>query len=115
MFYGGADENIDVFADEGDGKGNGKVNHVTVVEVLKDEAAILGSDLEGKGDKDKWFAYREQKWTAVDIAPDGMGLVGTFAERGGIKGMGMSRGMEGGLSGGVGNMAKVWGFGGRRV
>ncbi|KAG4436519.1 hypothetical protein IFR05_007993 [Cadophora sp. M221] len=113
LYAGGVASGEDIFG-EGDNNSEGGVKYVTVIEVLKDEAAILGEDtaLERKR-----FGYREQRWTAVDVDVNGggggMGLVCAFGERGGMKGMGLSR--EGGLSGGVGNVAKIWGFGGRRV
>lgn len=61
----------------------------------------------------KKFGYREQKWTAIDVSRDGLSLVCSFEERGGAKSVKTS--VEEGLSGGVGNVAKIWGFGGRRV
>ncbi|KAH7336213.1 hypothetical protein BKA65DRAFT_479133 [Rhexocercosporidium sp. MPI-PUGE-AT-0058] len=112
----------DGFREGSDTKGGeGGVRYVTVVEVLKDEAPILGEDALG-GDGRK-FGYREQRWTAVDVdtVNGGTGIVCAFQERGGMRGLGLSRergagiSMEGGLSGGVGNVAKIWGFGGRRV
>lgn len=80
------------------------------------------------------FAYREQRWTAVELTPSGTGLVGAFQDKGVRGGMGLERdrgqgynrdslgrglnpegAVDGGLSGYVGGVAKIWGFGGRRV
>jgi hypothetical protein len=58
------------------GGSNGKVGYCYVVEVLKDEAPNLGSDSE-EG-KERKFAGREQRWAAVEISSDGLGLVDAF-------------------------------------
>ncbi|CZT03314.1 uncharacterized protein RAG0_10110 [Rhynchosporium agropyri] len=113
--------NRDAFTDET--KPAAVITYTTILEILKDEAPLLDvpdSSLPSRRDSSLRFAYREQKWTAIDVSPDGLGIVGAFAERGGMKGMGMSREkgrtrIDEGLSGGVGNVAKVWGFGGPRV
>ncbi|KAK0112968.1 hypothetical protein ONS95_014682 [Cadophora gregata] len=97
------------------------VRYTTVLEVLKDEAPSLGGihdddddndENEGGGgeSKRKKFAYREQKWTALDVRGDGLALVPTFEDKGNA-----GTRVEEGLSGGVGNVVKIWGFGGRRV
>ncbi|PVH85020.1 hypothetical protein DL98DRAFT_511953 [Cadophora sp. DSE1049] len=115
MLYGGESDlsNNDSTAgyglDEEIASGEG-VRYTTVIEVLKDEAPSL-DDENGGGRRRKKFAYREQRWTAVDVSGDGMGLVCAFAEKGG----GVKTSVEGRLSGEVGNVAKIWGFGGRRV
>jgi len=86
------------------------VGYCTVVEVLKDETPILGSDRE-KGRK---FGWREQRWTALEVTGDGTGLVGAFQVKGNMRGMGLDREKVGGLTD-VGRLAKIHGFGGRRV
>ncbi|KUJ23596.1 uncharacterized protein LY89DRAFT_186742 [Mollisia scopiformis] len=108
----------------------GEVRFVSVVEVLRDECPGLGPDEErGKDEKGKGkgFGYREQRWCAVEVCDEGAGagaeLKGAFGMRGGMRGMGMERrgigrgiGIErGSTETEVGNVAKVWGFGGRRV
>lgn len=42
-------------------------------------------------------------------------MSGLGLSREGERGAGLGVGVEGELSGGVGNVAKIWGFGGRRV
>lgn len=88
------------------------VGYCTVLEVLKDECPILGSD---RGVEGRKFGWREQGWTSVVVDERGTGLVGTFQEKGGMRGLGLERDINRGLSGGVGNVAKIYGFGGRRV
>lgn len=99
-----------------------------VVEVLKDETPNPDSQsamADGKGkERDegegrgkpggKKFGWREQRWTAVDVASDGTGFVGAFQVKGNMRGMGLERERIGGLTE-VGNVAKMFGFGGRRV
>ena len=91
---------------------NGEVGYFYVVEVLKDETPNLGSDSE-KEEKERRFAGREQRWAAVEISSDGLGLVDAFMAKGTITGLGLeeekSRVPE------VGSVAKIYGFGGRRV
>lgn len=86
------------------------VGYCTVVEVLKDETPILGDDRE----KGRRFGWREQRWTAVEVAANGLGLVGAFQTKGNMKGMGLEREKVGGLTD-VGRVVKIHGFGGRRV
>ncbi|KAH7418108.1 hypothetical protein BKA64DRAFT_716890 [Cadophora sp. MPI-SDFR-AT-0126] len=125
ILYGG-DATGDPFAEDDSreragGGERGGVRYTTVIEVLKDEAPSLHDDDDdeegGGGGARKRFAYREQRWTAVDVRSDGMGLVCAFAEpqKGGGSGGGVKMNIEEGLSAGVGNVAKIWGFGGRRV
>jgi hypothetical protein len=95
------------------------VQYCHVVEVLKDETPNLGADKEkekGKGveKEGKRFGWREQRWTAVESTADGTGLVGAFQANGNMRGMGLERERIGGMTD-VGNVTKVWGFGGRRV
>ena len=94
----------------------------TVVEVLKDEAPVLGEGEgagEGEGKDKRRFGWREQRWTAVEVSCDGLGLVGAFwstgtgTRRRGLEKEGVSVGVSGLTE--AGNVAKVWGFGGRRV
>ncbi|KAE8442349.1 hypothetical protein EG329_003420 [Mollisiaceae sp. DMI_Dod_QoI] len=118
----------------------GMVGYCTVVEVLKDETANLGfgadvgvgkeGEGEGKG-KGRRFGWREQRWCAVEVWDEdgvGVGLRGAFGmgmERRGIRGGGGADGGGGdgsetlkgttGTETGVGNVAKIYGFGGRRV
>ncbi|KAL2069041.1 hypothetical protein VTL71DRAFT_15379 [Oculimacula yallundae] len=99
------------------------IKYTTILEILKDEAPTPAPLIDGADSQEaRQFGYREQKWTALelDAASGGLCLIGAFQEKGGMRGMGMSRErggtrVEEGLSGGVGNVAKVWGFGGRRV
>lgn len=79
------------------------IEYCTVVEVLKDETPNLGDGMK--------FGAREQRWAAVKEAKDGLGLVSSFQEKGTMKGMGLSRDRPHD----VGSIAKVYGFGGRRV
>lgn len=92
ILYGAVEGGDDIFDfDGGSDDSEGGVKYVTVIEVLKDEAAILGEDAAGLGGEvgRKQFGYREQKWTAVDVDVDmgvgggGTGLVCAFGERGG--------------------------------
>ena len=118
VLYGGDEEPLPGFQKE--------VEYCFVVEVLKDETPNLGSTSrtesgrsKGKeGDdgreKGKKFGWREQRWTAVDVTTDGTGFVGAFQVKGNMKGMGLERERIGGLTE-VGNVAKLYGFGGRRV
>ncbi|KAI9056025.1 hypothetical protein LZ554_000957 [Drepanopeziza brunnea f. sp. 'monogermtubi'] len=52
------------------------VNYCTIVEVLKDECPIYGSDKDMIGGKR--FGWREQRWTAININETGTNLVATF-------------------------------------
>ncbi|PBP26448.1 hypothetical protein BUE80_DR002686 [Diplocarpon rosae] len=54
------------------------VDYCTLIEVLKDECPLRGRDRE----KERRFAWREQRWTAVTVDGDGTGLVAAFAARG---------------------------------
>ena len=95
------------------GYGNRKdVKYCYVVEVLKDETPNLGPENEKK--KGKKFGWREQRWTAVDLKGDGTGFVGAFQVKGNMRGLGLDRERIGGLTD-VGHVAKMYGFGGRRV
>jgi hypothetical protein len=110
----GRDEDGDGGSGERDG-----VGYCWVVEVLKDETPNLGSEREdevgkGKGKEWKRFGWREQRWTAVETTEDGTALVGAFQVKGNMRGMELERERIGGLTD-VGNAAKMWGFGGRRV
>jgi hypothetical protein len=87
----------------------GSVKYCTVVEVLKDETPNLG-----EGKEKRWFGWREQRWTAVEISPDGLELNGAFMAKGNMRGLGFEREKIGGMTD-VGNVAKIWGFGRRRV
>ncbi|KAE9380369.1 hypothetical protein N431DRAFT_395155 [Stipitochalara longipes BDJ] len=103
-----------------------EVKYCFVVEVLKDETPNLGLQVEnesGKGKekaeevekgRGKKFGWREQRWTAVDVVADGTGFVGAFQVKGNMRGMGLEREKIGGLKD-VGYIAKMYGFGGRRV
>jgi hypothetical protein len=105
-------------------QGSVNVEYCFVVEVLKDETPNLGMQGErdkGKGKevdredgKGKKFGWREQRWTAVDVTADGTGFEGAFQVKGNMRGMELERERIGGLTD-VGNMAKIYGFGGRRV
>ncbi|KAH6710930.1 hypothetical protein BKA61DRAFT_106528 [Leptodontidium sp. MPI-SDFR-AT-0119] len=67
ILYGAVEGGDDIFDfDGGSDDSEGGVKYVTVIEVLKDEAAILGEDAAGLGGEvgRKQFGYREQKWTA---------------------------------------------------
>ena len=115
VLYGGDDNPSDL------NKQRERVKNCTVIEVLKDEAPLLGSDRQASESKQKKkFGRREGNWTAVEVSDDGLRFVGAFEEKGDIKRIGMIRG-EGtnkttrGLGNGVSNVAKIWGFGGRRV
>ena len=97
--------------DGGDGRNEG-VGYCFVVEVLKDEApkAAGGNEKEGRGEG---FGGREQRWAAVEVGADGLGLVDAFMAKGNMRGLGLER--EKGRVQDVGNVAKIYGFGGRRV
>jgi len=112
------------------GYGNRKdVKYCYVVEVLKDETPNLGEEEEGGegGESEgegkegvngkgggRRFGWREQRWTAVDLKGDGTGFVGAFQVKGNMRGLGLDRERIGGLTD-VGHVAKMYGFGGRRV
>jgi len=115
------------------GGGERVVGYCFVVEVLKDETPNLGSQAqveengkgEGKGKVEeaqmvegksggKKFGWREQRWTAVDMTAGGTGFVGAFQVKGDMRGIGLESEKIGGLTD-VGNVAKIYGFGGRRV
>jgi hypothetical protein len=88
------------------------VQHCTILEVLKDETPNLGQG-------EKKFGWREQRWAALEVSKDGLGLVGAFQDTGMMKGMEFSRAdgerkMEE-TEIRVGTVAKIYGFGGRRV
>jgi hypothetical protein len=94
----------------------GAVSYCYIVEVLKDETPNLGFKKEKEKDdrKGKRFGWREQRWTAVELTADGTGFVGPFQVNGNMRGMGLEREKFVGLRD-VGNVAKIYGFGGRRV
>lgn len=83
------------------GGGEGDVEWCVVVEVLGDES------WSGR------FGGREERWVPVAVRGDGVGFEGGFGERGIMRGMGMERGEK--QKQDVGSVAKIWGFGGRRV
>jgi hypothetical protein len=95
-----------------------------VVEVLKDETPNLsstsgegvgmGKDVDDGNEKGVKFGWREQRWTAVEMTDDGTGFMGAFQVKGNMRGMDLERERIGGLTD-VGNVAKMYGFGGRRV
>jgi hypothetical protein len=87
----------------------GLLRYCTMVEVLKDETPNLGG-----GKEKRPLGWREQRWTAVELSPDGLNLRGAFMANGNMKGLRMEREKVGGLTD-VGNVAKVWGFGGKMV
>lgn len=109
------------------------VGYCFVVEVMVDEAPDLDVGGGGRGQtgqerERRGLGYREQKWCAVEVDAGGVGLKGAFGMRGGMKGMGLERrGIGRGIYADddekekesteteVGNVAKIWGFGGRRV
>jgi hypothetical protein len=91
------------------GGGDGEVGYCHVVEVLKDETPNFAFGSE----KEMRFGLREQRWAAVEITPDGLGLVDAFMMKGNMRGLGLER--EKGKMQDVGNVAKLYGFGGRRV
>jgi hypothetical protein len=78
------------------------------VEVLKDETPNLGAGKEGR------FGGREQRWAAVDVSGEGLGFVDAFLAKGNMRGLRLEREKRV-LVQDVGGMAKVYGFGGRRV
>jgi hypothetical protein len=118
ILYGHDEDSVSVL------QGSGNVKYCFVVEVLKDETPNLGMQGErdkgeGKGldredGKGKKFGWREQRWTAVDVTADGTGFEGAFQVKGNMRGMELERERIGGLTD-VGNVAKIYGFGGRRV
>ena len=83
-----------------------------VVEVLKDETPTLGPRSGNETPQPK-FAGREQRWAAVDITADGLALADAFAAKGNMRGLGLES--EKGRWLYDGNVAKIYGFGGRRV
>jgi hypothetical protein len=118
ILYGHDEDSVSVL------QGSVNVEYCFVVEVLKDETPNLGTQDErdkGKGKevdredgKGKKFGWREQRWTAVDVTADGTGFEGAFQAKGNMEGMKLERERIGGLTD-VGNVAKIYGFGGRRV
>ena len=111
-----------LYAGRGNGGNDRKVEYCNVIEVLKDECPNLGTGKEGR-----WFGFREGEWCCVDVddAGGGMKFKGAFDEEGAQSGIvkgkeketvhGAGRGEFGGGVGTVSSVAKVWGFGGRRV
>lgn len=91
------------------GGGSRGVGYCYVVEVLKDEAPNVASGSK----KEAKFGGREQRWAAVDVSLDGLKLVDAFMAKGHMKGLGLE--MEKGRLQDVGNVAKMYGFGGRCV
>lgn len=116
-FYG-RDRDVDPFSDShpttvSDLNPNWQgVECVTILEILKDESWSSES---------RKFGEREQRWTALEVNKEGIGLVSAFQEKGNMRGMGMSwdgKGMGdlGGLTErGRGVKMTLGGFGGRRV
>lgn len=115
-----------------------EISYCTVIEVLKDETPNLSGEVHRKEEKlagKVGLGAREQRWTAVQIerGSDGvvaLGLKEVFELSGGMRGLGLERERRGGDGGGnengggigngngggsVGNIAKIYGFGGRRV
>jgi hypothetical protein len=101
------------------------INYAYVCEILKDETPnldlFLSPQVEGKKRK---FGWREEMWVPLLIREDGLGFRDAFAGSG--KGTGGGKGVvvngidvggrvEERVGLGVGNVAKVFGFGGRRV
>lgn len=86
-----------------------EVAYCYVIEVLKDEAPKVGDGNEKEGG----FGWREQRWAAVELASDGLGLVDAFMAKSNMRGLGLER--ERGKVQGVSSVAKIYGFGGRRV
>ena len=88
------------------------MQYCSILEVLKDETPSLGPEK-------KKFGAREQRWTALEVAKDGLSLVSAFQDRGTMKGLGWATGdgeeKLGETETGVGSVAKIYGFGGRRV
>lgn len=80
--------------------------------MLKDETPNLGSQSEKERSQSR-FGGREQRWAAVEISPDGLSLIDAFMAKGNLRGLGLER-EKGGIQD-VGNVAKIYGFGGRRV
>lgn len=106
-------EDADVLYGQDDDANDARVQYCTIFEVLKDETPNLGSQGEKK------FGWREQRWAALEVSKDGLGLVSAFQDTGTMRGMGLSRAygkrkMEESETG-VGTVAKIYGFGGRRV
>ncbi|EPE26415.1 hypothetical protein GLAREA_02328 [Glarea lozoyensis ATCC 20868] len=99
----------------GEGVEDRDVKYAFVCEVLRDECPDLGGGGGGRG-----FGGREEMWVPVVVRADGGWFEGAFGEMGRADG-----GVEGGIDTGgiveervglgVGNVAKVFGFGGRRV
>ena len=106
QLYGQDDEHASGDSCQRDG------GHCYVVEVLKDETPNLGSQSEKEKDQRK-FGSREQRWAAVEMSGDGLGLVDAFMAKGNMRGLKMER-EERGMQD-VGSVAKLHGFGGRRV
>lgn len=106
-----AQDDEEIFNSGGE-EGQREVRYCYVVEVLKDETPNLGSESEKENIKRK-FGGREQRWATVEISADGLGLVDAFMAKGNMRGLGLER--EKGRMQDVGSVAKVYGFGGRRV
>lgn len=105
--------------EEGGVQGSRGVEFCTVIEVLTDECPDLDPKREIRGGR---FAEREGRWCAVEFE-----VVHSEGQRGGrfkgafeMEGEGMGRGgvdvsVKGSTETEVGNVAKIYGFGGRRV
>lgn len=87
------------------------VQYCIVCEVLKDETPDVRAGRAGGGRSRERFGAREQRWAALEVGRGGVALVSAFAEGGGMEAMGLAR--EGVKD--VGSVAKMYGFGGRRV
>ena len=96
----------------GSGESGREIRYCYVIEVLKDETPDLGVQSERERHHRK-FGGREQRWAAVDISADELALTDAFVAKGTMRGLGLER--EKMRKQDVGNVAKIYGFGGRRV
>lgn len=108
------------------GSSTGNVDYCTVVEVLKDECPIIDHDhKKDKSSRVVQFGWREGNWCAIRSSADGLRLKTAFEEKSVRRGLRIEANrrsdidtgvtVESRIGLGVGNIAKIYGFGGRRV
>jgi hypothetical protein len=81
-----------------------EVEYTTVLEIISDSTPNIENGEKGK----KKFGSREQRWCAVKVKDDGSGLIHAFQME--EKKAGLAAQFRE-----VGSVAKIYGFGGRRV
>lgn len=102
LLYGGNDED-----DQSNEQARRRVRYCFILEVLKDECPNLDD-----GSKSS-FGKREERWMAFEREKEeGVGFASAFRAKEHMMGLGTAKG---GVTADVGAIAKIYGFGGRRV